>query len=104
MILNSLVKSSNNVVSIGSNISHFPSYNKIYIKEHKLNKTKISHGSNLITGVTNYFEPIEVMVVVGNYAYFGQNKMVTRLNILTGETAFFTNKSDEKIDALVKMW
>ena len=89
--------------SVQQNISNF-GYNKIYIKEHKLNKTKISHGSNLITGVTNYFEPIEVMVVVGNYTYFGQNKMVTRLNILTGETAFFTNKSDEEIDALVKMW
>ena len=44
------------------------------------------------------------MVAVGNYVYFGQNKMVTRLNVLTGETAFFTNKSDEEIDALVKMW
>lgn len=44
------------------------------------------------------------MVAVGDYVYFGQNKMVTRLNVLTGETAFFTNKSDEEIDALVKMW
>lgn len=44
------------------------------------------------------------MVTVGDYAYFGQNKMVTRLNVLTGEAAFFTNKSDEEIAALVKMW
>ncbi len=43
------------------------------------------------------------MAAVGDYVYFGQNKMVTRLNVLTGETAFFTNKSDEEIDALVKM-
>lgn len=44
------------------------------------------------------------MVAVGDYVYFGQNKMVTRLNTQTGETAFFTNKTDEELVALVKMW
>ncbi len=44
------------------------------------------------------------MVAVGDYVYFGQNKMVTRLNILTGEMAFFTNKTDEELAALVDMW
>lgn len=42
------------------------------------------------------------MVAVDGYVYFGQNKMVTRLNVETGEVAFFTNKSDEELDALVE--
>lgn len=37
-------------------------YNKEYLEEHKLNETKIFHWSNLIIGVMNYFEPLEVMV------------------------------------------
>lgn len=44
------------------------------------------------------------MVSDGNYIYFGQNKMVTRLNILTGEMDFFTNKMDEELAALVGVW
>ena len=32
--------------------------------------------------------------------YFGHNKMVTRLDINTGEFAYFTNKSDEELAAL----
>lgn len=44
------------------------------------------------------------MVAVGDFVYFGQNKMITQLNILTGETAFFTNKTDDELAALVKMW
>lgn len=35
------------------------------------------------------------------FLYFGQNKMVTRLNMETGETAFFTNKNEEELAALV---
>ena len=41
------------------------------------------------------------MVSVGDYVYFGQNKMVTRLNYLSGEIEFFTNKTDEELAALV---
>lgn len=44
------------------------------------------------------------MVVKGDYVYFGQNKMITRLNIQSGETVFFTNKTDEGIAALVNIW
>lgn len=40
------------------------------------------------------------MVAVGDYVYFGQNKMVTRLNVLSGEIEYFTNKSDEELSAL----
>lgn len=44
------------------------------------------------------------MVALGDYVYFGQNKMITRLNIHSGETTFFTNKTDEEIAALVDIW
>ena len=43
-------------------------------------------------------------VAVGEYVYFGQNKMVTRLNVLSGEIEYFTNKSDEEVSALVDVW
>lgn len=44
------------------------------------------------------------MVAVGEYVYFGQNKMVTRLNLLSGEIEYFTNKSDEELSVLVDVW
>lgn len=44
------------------------------------------------------------MAVVGNDIYFGQNKMITRLNLTSGELSYFTNKSDEELAALKKMW
>lgn len=44
------------------------------------------------------------MVADGDYIYFGQNKMVTRLNILTGEMDYFTNKTDEELAALLGVW
>ena len=37
------------------------------------------------------------------FLYFGQNKMVTRLNMETGEITFFTNKNDDEIAALVEL-
>ncbi|MGI6580144.1 MAG: hypothetical protein ACOX3H_07920 [Saccharofermentanales bacterium] len=40
------------------------------------------------------------IVLCGDCIYFGQNKMVTRLDINTGEFAYFTNKSDEELAAL----
>ena len=42
------------------------------------------------------------MVEFEGFVYFGQNKMVTRLNVETGEIAYFTNKSNEELDALVE--
>lgn len=45
---------------------------------------------------------VNSIVTVGDYAYFGQNKMVTRLNLLTGEANFFTNKTDEELEALAE--
>ena len=39
-----------------------------------------------------------------NYAYFGQNRMVTRFNLETGEMSFFTNKSEEELSVLSKMY
>ncbi|MGB4609233.1 MAG: hypothetical protein WBH77_01255 [Saccharofermentanales bacterium] len=40
------------------------------------------------------------IVLCGDSIYFGQNKMVIRLSINTGEFAYFTNKSDEELAAL----
>ena len=37
------------------------------------------------------------------FLYFGQNKMVTQLNMETGKTAFFTNKNKEELAALVEL-
>lgn len=42
--------------------------------------------------------------VLNGFAYFGQNKMVTRLNLASGEMAYFTNKSDAELAALKEMW
>ncbi len=44
------------------------------------------------------------MAVLGSYVYFGQNKMVTRLNLTSGELAYFTNKNNEELAVLKKMW
>lgn len=43
------------------------------------------------------------LAVVGDYVYFGHNKMVSRLNIISGEIVYFTNKTDEELAALEKM-
>ena len=47
---------------------------------------------------------INSMAVNGDYVYFGQNKMVSRLNISSGEISYYTNKSNEEIAALTTMW
>ena len=44
------------------------------------------------------------LAVVGNFAYFGQNKMITRMNLQTGELSFFTNKNDVELAALSSIW
>ena len=44
------------------------------------------------------------MAVAGDFVYFGQNKMVTRLNIVSGEQTYLTNKNDEEFAALSPMW
>lgn len=44
------------------------------------------------------------IAALNGFAYFGQNKMVTRLNLASGEMAYFTNKSDAELAALKKMW
>ena len=64
--------------------------------DEKGNCTKSKEWNILISSTNS-------MVKVGDYVYFGQNKMVTRLNVMTGEMAFFTNKSDEELAALVRM-
>jgi len=38
------------------------------------------------------------------FIYFGQNKMVTRINFLSGEVAYFTNRNDQELSDLQKMW
>lgn len=43
------------------------------------------------------------IAVIGDFVYFGQNKMVTRLNISSGELAYFTNKNDDELAALTPM-
>ena len=44
------------------------------------------------------------IAVLDGLAYFGQNKMVTRLNLSSGEITYFTNKSDAELAALKKMF
>ena len=43
------------------------------------------------------------MAAVGDYVYFGQNKMITRLDVKTGEIRYFTDKTDEELAALVSV-
>lgn len=43
------------------------------------------------------------LVVLNEYAYFGQNKMITALNLNSGEMSFFTNKTDKELAALKPM-
>lgn len=40
------------------------------------------------------------MAALGDFVYLGQNKMVTCLNIETGESVYFTNKKEEDLAAL----
>ena len=56
-------KSFSELIPIQENISGL-GYNKEYIEEHKLNETKIFHCSDLIAGVMNYFEPLEIDALV----------------------------------------
>lgn len=44
------------------------------------------------------------IVAFGEYVYFGQNKMVTRLDLTSGDVEYYTDKSDEELAALVKGW
>lgn len=43
------------------------------------------------------------LAVLNGFVYFGQNKMVTRWNLASGEITYFTNKSDAELAALMKM-
>ena len=45
----------------------------------------------------------EALAEALGFLYFGQNKMVTRLNMETDEITFFTNKNDDEIAALVEL-
>ena len=42
------------------------------------------------------------LVNAGEFVYFGQNKMITRLNTKSGQIDFFTNKNDEELATLIK--
>ena len=42
------------------------------------------------------------LATVGNLVYFGHNKMITRLDIVSGEIVYLTNKNDEELAALEK--
>ena len=44
------------------------------------------------------------LVVLGDYAYIGQNKMITKIDLSTGDREFFTNKSEEELEALEEMY
>jgi len=41
---------------------------------------------------------------LNNFVYFGQNKMVTRIDISSGERTYLTNKTEEEIAAMRKVW
>ena len=43
-------------------------------------------------------------VRMGAYVFFGNNKMISRLNVNTGELKYFTNKSDEELADLKSIW
>ena len=45
--------------------------------------------------------PVNSIAAVGDDVYFGQNKMVTKLNITSGTVEYYTNKSDDELDAIV---
>ena len=53
-------------------------YRKEYIDRNRLNETKRPYWSNSITGVINFFEPIEVKMENGNI-YFRQNENRIRM-------------------------
>lgn len=65
--------------------------------DEKGNCIKINEWNILISSANS-------MVTVGDYVYFGQNKMITQLDVLSGEMIFFTNKTDEELSALVNIW
>ncbi|MCR5736306.1 MAG: hypothetical protein K6G64_01485 [Eubacterium sp.] len=44
------------------------------------------------------------VVKIGECIYLGNNKMITRLNIITGEMAFFTDKTEKEMAALAKLY
>lgn len=43
------------------------------------------------------------MAALNGFVYFGQNKMITRVNLESGERIYLTNKSDEEIAALKRI-
>ena len=43
------------------------------------------------------------MAAAGDYVYFGQNRMVTRLNITSGELSYLTDKNEEELAELKPM-
>ena len=45
--------------------------------------------------------PVNSIAVAGDDVYFGQNKMVTKLNITSGTVEYYTNKSDDELDEIV---
>lgn len=44
------------------------------------------------------------MVKKDNFLYLGQNKMVTRLNLDSGEVSFYTNKNPDELNALASIF
>lgn len=40
------------------------------------------------------------IAALSDYVYFGQNKMITRLDVITGEKVFYTNKEPLEIKDL----
>lgn len=47
-----------------------------------------------------WLSSVNSIVVSGNYAFFGQNKMITRLDVKTGDINYFTNKTDKEVASL----
>lgn len=44
------------------------------------------------------------MVKKDNYLYLGENKMITRVDLSSGEISYYTNKSAEELDDLKPLW
>ena len=90
------------VIVSGSTRSNQPQQENKYRKRTLLLKIDNSGNCNVVREWAFRISSPNSMVEVDGFVYFGQNKMITRLNMETGELSYFTNKNDEELAALVE--
>ena len=86
----------------GSTRSNQPQQKDTYRKRTLLLQIDNSGNCNVVREWAFRISSPNSMVEVDGFVYFGQNKMITRLNMETGELSYFTNKNDEELAALVE--